>query len=90
MTFQISLAAEVRVGERLFTLSTGWGFGTFASMFGLIYQGAVGIRRYGAILAGFFLTGQYANVQEIQRGQQKPSAYGQKLRGGASRLPLGQ
>lgn len=69
---QLSLAAEMNIGGRAGTLAVGWGLNTFANvpwygnLFGIVRQGATGIRRYGLIVLGFFVTFQYADIPLIQ------------------------
>ena len=65
---QIGFAVEARVTNSIATISIGWGLATYANrpwyrnLFGIVRQGAVGVRRYGIVVFGFFLTGQFVDM----------------------------
>lgn len=94
---QIGIALEAQVNGAVTTLSAGWGLATYANrpwymnLFGLVRQGAVGVRRYGVVVLGFFLTGQFVNIEIARKAMQgasaNSSAYGKNLRAGSSLTP---
>lgn len=106
--FQISVSTEMRLGAGIGTLGVGWGLGTFAgepwydNLFGIVHQGVPGVRRYGFVFAGFFVTYQMCNVLEIQRASDpnrnkppvvKSSVHGKNVRTGlntSALTPTGQ
>jgi len=65
---QIGFAVEARVSDSIATFSVGWGLATYANrpwyqnLFGLVRQGAVGVRRYGIVALGFFVTAQFVDI----------------------------
>lgn len=85
--FQIGLAVEVQLAGGVGTLTAGWGLATFAgpwwrNLFGVVYQGAPGVRRYGVVLAGFFVTLQgvdMAGARKALMGEAIKAQSGQKI-----------
>jgi hypothetical protein len=94
---QIGIALEGQAAGNVATLSAGWGLATYANrpwymnLFGLVRQGNVGIRRYGVVAFGFFLTLQFVNMQiaraAMAQNTANSSAYGKNLRAGSSLTP---
>lgn len=85
--FQIGVAVEGQISGKIATLTVGVGLAQFANrrwyenFFGIIAQGAVGVRRYGLILFGFFVTLQFVDVDGARKSIlgaqiQKSSAHG--------------
>ena len=89
---QFSGAAEGRINDKIVTVAAGWGIGNFSetpwylNLIGAVSQIAPGIRRYGLVLIGFFVTIQFCDVAAVQKAvvRSNSSAYGQKLRAGSS------
>lgn len=90
---QISAALEANISGKAVTVTGGWGLNTFANvpwwgnLFGIIRQGAVGIRRYGLIVLGFFITAQYCDIAAVQASLMRPSPLKRALRAGAAIPP---
>ncbi len=87
--FQIGISLEVHARGGVVTSSVGWGLSTFTglpwyrNLFGVIAQGAVGIRRFGLIAFGFFTTIQFVDMDGARKALlgaqiQNSSVHGQK------------
>lgn len=77
--FQFGVSFEVQLGGGIGNFMVGWGLGTFANrpwhqnLFGVVRQGAPGVRRYGVIVLGLFVTMQFVDIATTRaalQGQQ--------------------
>ena len=71
--FQVSAAVEAQVRGKIVTVAFGWGLATFAdlpwyrNLFGIIAQGAPGVRRFGLLALGFFITAQFVDIDGARK-----------------------
>jgi len=70
---QLGVALEGQANGGVATLTVGWGLALFANepwyrqMFAIIAQGAVGVRRFGVVLFGFFITLQLVDIEGARK-----------------------
>lgn len=88
MSFQIGLSLEIQVRGKAVTISTGCGYLTtpwWGNLFAIIAQGAVGVRRFGLILLGTFLTAQFVDLDGV-----RASMLGEQIKKQKSSVPGGK
>lgn len=93
--FQFGLSLETQFGDSAITFSVGWGLKFFANqpwwrhMLAIVAQGAPGIRRFGLIVLGFFVTAQFVDMDGARKSilgaqiSRNSSVQGKNTRAGA-------